>query len=136
MPAIEYLLLDTTLSELECKQINSIILRMFKHKLKLPTITINSAMHMHTGYKIFNIYDRQLEAHLKFWFQSINSYNLNGILARGHLQHLQNHTWSTNSILQAEQYKIKKKNFSLTNEIFNLLKDNDITIIPTHTHKH
>ena len=83
MSALEYLLLDMVLNETECTQINSIILKTFKHKLRLPTTTINSVMHMHTSYKIFNIYDRQLEAHLKFWYQSINSSNINGIVTRG-----------------------------------------------------
>ena len=135
MPALEYLLLDMVLNETECTQINSIILKTFKHKLRLPTTTINSAMHMHTSYKIFNIYDRQLEAHLKFWYQSINSSNINGIVTRGQLQYLQNYIWSTKSILQSKYTNIKKQNFSLTNQILNLLKNNNINIIPTHTQK-
>src|SRR5438552_10327672 len=83
---------------------------------------------MHTGYKIFNIYNRQLKVHLKFWYQSINSLNINGTVTRGQLQHLQNYIWSTKSILQSEYTNIKKQNFSLTNQILNLLKNNNINI--------
>jgi len=57
LPSIEYLLQDLVLTDAECIQLNSIIIKTFKHKINLPITAINSAIHMHTGYKIFHIYD-------------------------------------------------------------------------------
>ena len=79
LPSIEYLLQDMVLTDQECIKINSMILKTFKHKIKLPQTAINSAMHMHTGYKIFHIhvYDRQLKLHTQSWLNHINSNNIN-----------------------------------------------------------
>ena len=76
MPALEYLLQDLVLTEPECNTINSKIMQTFKHKIHLPTTAINSGIYMHTGYKIFNIYDRQLELHSKNLLNRLNSDNI------------------------------------------------------------
>ena len=65
MLALEYLLQDTILSKQECHSINSQILKTYKYKLKLSIKAINSGLHLYTTYKIFNIYDRQLNLHTK-----------------------------------------------------------------------
>src|SRR4051812_19930306 len=65
MPVLEYLLQDLVLTEPECNTINSKIMQTFKHKIHLPTTAVNSGIYMHTEYKIFNIYDCQLELHSK-----------------------------------------------------------------------
>src|SRR5581483_9177122 len=76
MPAIEYLIQDTILTQREYDKINSKIISTFKHKVRLPSTAINSDIHLHTGYKIFNIYDRQLKLQTTRWTQDLNERNI------------------------------------------------------------
>jgi len=83
---------------------------------------------MHTGYKIFHIYDRQLQLHTKSWLEHINGNNINNKIARTRLQHLQNHFWSINKILDPDIIYKTKRGHNLTNEILNLMKLNNLSI--------
>src|SRR3954469_3495510 len=100
MSALEYLLQDLVLTEPECNTINSKIIHMFNHKIHLPTTAINSGIYMHTGYKIFNIYNRQLELHSKNLLNRLNSDNICRWISNARLQHLQNLFWSTQNVTQ------------------------------------
>src|SRR4051812_47708427 len=106
-------------------------MQTFKHKIYLPTTAINSRIYMHTGYKIFNIYNRQLELYFKNLLNRLNSDNICGWIFNARLQHLQNLFWSTQNITTTqEQFKIKRY-LSLTNNILNIMKKHNLHILQT-----
>src|SRR5581483_9719713 len=135
MPALEYLIQDTILTQQECNHINSKIISTFKHKLGLPWTAINSGIYLHTGYKIFNIYDRQLKLQTTRWLQDLNAENITGLITRARLQHLQNWAWTTNNILDANYRITSPPRHNLSAKILLLLKENNLHINTTEKHQ-
>src|SRR5277367_2625818 len=126
-PAIEYLLNNMILSENECDILNSKILQTFKNKNNLPTTTPNCILFSDFGYKLFNIWNRQLLLHGSNLQNRINNHNLCNNTTMIRLQQLQNQYWSHTSILEDKLPFHTKKNSNLTNDILNILKIQGIT---------
>src|SRR5271170_7524929 len=123
------------LTEKECDKLNSKILQVFKNKINLLTTTPNCIIFSDFGYKLFNIWDKQLLLHGTNLYNRINEHNLSNKTTIIRLQQLQNLYWSHTSILEDKFLFSTKKNTNLTNEIFNILKIQGITFQLSH-HSH
>ena len=120
------------LTEKECEKLNSKIRNTFKNKINMPKTTPNSIIHADFGYKIFNIWDRQLLLHGTNWYARINGHDLCSETALIRLQHLQNQYWSHQPILESKFPFWKQKHTNLTNDTLNILKLQGITFQSTH----
>ena len=94
-PSIEYLLNDMTLTEKECSKYNSKINKVFRHKAHLASTAPDCILHMESGYKLFNIWDRQVLTQGKNWITRMSNNDLCTHTAEIRLQQLQNKCWST-----------------------------------------
>jgi hypothetical protein len=126
-PAIEYLLNDLVLSEPEYEKISSKINKVFKYKVNLSSTTPNCIIHTEFGYKLFNIWDRQILLHGNNWMTRINNQDSCSISSQIRLQQLQNEYWSHTSVIEDKLLFWRKKRNNLTNEILNILKVQGIT---------
>src|SRR5271170_8028135 len=110
------------LTEKECDKLNSKILQVFKNKINMPTTTPNCVIFSDFGYKLFNIWDRQLLLHGTNLYNRINEHNILNETTIICLQQLQNRFWFHTFILEYKLLFSIKKNTNLTNEILNILK--------------
>src|SRR5271170_2737313 len=88
-----------SLSEDECNKLNSKIIKIFKHKVHLSSIAPDCIIHADFGYKLFNLWDRQVLIQGKNLTDRINNQDLCSTTAKIRLQQLQNLFWSTQSII-------------------------------------
>jgi ribonuclease HI len=135
-PRIEYLLNDLVLTEQECNVLNGPITKVFKHKAGLPASTINSIIHAPFGYKVFNLWDRQIHTHATKFFNRLNDSDMCASTTKIRLQQLQNTFWSTNSILHNKlPFWTSSRKRNLNNDILNMLKVQGITFTTTFHHQ-
>jgi exonuclease III/ribonuclease HI len=131
-PRIEYLLNDMVLTERECNILNSPISKVFKQKAKLPSTTIDSLLYSPFGYRLFNLWDRQIAHHATRFFERINNNDTCANTTLIRLQQLQNEYWSTQSILCTKTpYWTSGKKTNLNKDILNILKVQGITFTST-----
>src|SRR4051812_43134126 len=131
-PAIEYLLNDMVLSEQECNKISGKINKVFKHKAGLPSTTPNSIIHADFGYKLFNLWDRQILLHGNNWVSRMNGHDTCSITTQIRLQQLQNKYWAPTSVCQNKLPFWSQKKNNLTNKLLNMLKVQGITFSLTN----
>ena len=125
-PAIEYLLNDIILSENVCNKLNSMCLKVIKHKAGFAQTAINSLFFLNEGYKVFNINDRQIQMHGKNINDRLNRTDILGITTNIRLQQFQNFLWTDKSFMETDKVIKIKEGSNLTASIINLCKRNKI----------
>lgn len=135
-PAIEYLLNDIIISKKQCNHLNSMCLKVIKHKAGFAQTAINSMFYLPEGYKLFDIYDRQLQLHIKNLSDRLNKKDNLGNSTIIRLQQFQNYLWTDKEFIKMKDTIKIKDHFNLTASIINLAKEINITwqITKTGTH--
>ncbi|PKK65988.1 hypothetical protein RhiirC2_715180 [Rhizophagus irregularis] len=127
IPKLEYQLQGCLLTENECKNLMSPIMKLCKHKGYLPSSLPNYIMFDKDLMGVKNIYDLQLEFLSKNLLYFANHKGLLGQLFNIHLKNIQHRYWTSSCIGDQSDYINMGRNHYIADAL-KLLKNANLTI--------